>query len=93
MMLTNTIKLAHCSGRISLLEGDKEVAFITFELEGDDALLATHTIVSPDYQGQGLARQLVDLLIKWAGEHQRRIVPICSYVRRLDEQGYLTQPK
>lgn len=74
-------------GRISLVEGAREVAYLSFEIEDKRLIYATHTVVSPEYQGQGLAARLVALLVAWARERALLIQPVCSYIVRLAERG------
>jgi predicted GNAT family acetyltransferase len=40
----------------------------------------THTIVPPEFRGQGVAAQLVEAGLAWARAQQLRVVPACSYV-------------
>ncbi|WP_067622566.1 GNAT family N-acetyltransferase [Alicyclobacillus acidiphilus] len=38
-----------------------------------------HTIVAPEHQGQGIAAQLVEQVVKQARAEHKRIRPVCSY--------------
>lgn len=48
--------------------------------ENPGVILATHTHVNPDFQGQGVAQKLVDALAAHAEENGLSITPVCSYV-------------
>lgn len=86
LAVKTTIHVKAGEGRISLWEGDTEAGYLFFELVDKRLLRATHTVVSPEYQGQGLARQLVDSLIVWASERSLLIEPVCSYVVRIAQR-------
>lgn len=74
-------------GRISLYEGEHEAGYLTFSIKDKRALHATHTVVHQSYQGQGLARLLVDALIEWAEQRTLIIVPVCSYIVAIAERS------
>jgi predicted GNAT family acetyltransferase len=40
----------------------------------------THTFVSPELRGKGIAEKLVRTALDYARSEQRRVVPSCSYV-------------
>lgn len=44
-----------------------------------------HTGIRPDYGGQGIARRLVISVIEAARSNQVKILPICSYAKKLME--------
>lgn len=73
-------------GRISLFDNAREIAYLSFEVEDKRLLYATHTVVDEAYQGQGLARRLVELLVEWCECRSLLIEPVCSYVRKLSER-------
>lgn len=45
-----------------------------------------HTEVSSLYQGQGIARKLVEKVIKNAKLYDRKIMANCSYAKRIIER-------
>lgn len=47
-----------------------------------DVIDAQHTLVKPEYGGQGLAGELVNELVKDAREEGKRIKGSCSYVHK-----------
>lgn len=85
--MTIDIKCRGSLGRIRLCREGQEVAYLTFEMQDKRKLYATHTVVKPEYQGQGLAQRLVVALTAWAKERSLLIEPVCSYVQRLSERG------
>lgn len=85
-MMTLQLKDKGRELRFSLMDGSTEVGYLTAEIADKRLLYATHTVVSPSYQGQGLAQRLVDALVSWAEERSLLIEPVCSYIQRLSER-------
>ncbi|WP_392558516.1 GNAT family N-acetyltransferase [Orbus mooreae] len=67
-------------------DGKSEIAEITFSRIGDDKASINHTYVSDDYQGQGIAGQLFNLVIEKMQQEGRKIIPICSYAKQQFER-------
>ncbi|MBU5670194.1 N-acetyltransferase [Peptoniphilus sp. MSJ-1] len=58
-------------------------------VELGDVIDAQHTVVKPEYEGQGIAGELVKELVKDAREEGKRIKGSCSYVaRKLENDEY-----
>lgn len=49
----------------------------------NNAWLITHTQVNPACRGQGIARQLVDSVVQAAAKEQIKIIPLCSYAKKI----------
>lgn len=45
----------------------------------DNTWYITHTEVNPEFGGQGIARQLVNMVVSEAQDQGADLVPICSY--------------
>jgi predicted GNAT family acetyltransferase len=58
----------------------RRVAELTYSLSGDKALV-DHTYVEPKLRGGTIAPSLVEAAVRWARAENRKIVPLCSYVR------------
>ncbi|MCI5643707.1 MAG: N-acetyltransferase [Peptoniphilus sp.] len=54
---------------------------LTFEEKGD-IIDATHTIVKPEYSGQGFAGELFKKLVEDARSDNKKIKGTCSYVHK-----------
>lgn len=74
-------------------EGNKSVAYddnkIVGEcdfLEKEDTWNIVHTEVDEEYQGQGIARKLVECVIENAKKVNKRIMADCSYAKRVLER-------
>ena len=61
-------------------EQGKRIAEISYVWNGEYKIIANHTWVDDSLRGQGMARQLLDTLVKFAREKNIKIVPTCSYV-------------
>lgn len=63
-------------------ENEQEpIAEITFKPKDADTIIADHTYVSDTLRGQGIAGKLVEVLTTYAREENKKIVPVCSYVK------------
>ncbi len=49
-------------------------------LRSGDAIVFTHTEVPPDFEGQGVAADLVQAALAWVRSEGLRAAPRCSYV-------------
>lgn len=58
----------------------KRTAEISYLWSDVDKIIANHTWVDDSLRGQGVARQLLDVLVAFAREKTLRIIPTCSYV-------------
>jgi len=55
-------------------------AEMTYRKEGDGPMVITHTGVPKEYEGRGIAAQLVNAAIADARAEGFKITPVCSYV-------------
>jgi predicted GNAT family acetyltransferase len=67
-------------GMFFVERGGHRVAELTYTIAGDNALV-DHTYVEPSMRGGNLAPSLVDAAVRWARGENRKILPLCSYVR------------
>jgi uncharacterized protein len=61
-------------------EAGEHIAEITYVWSNDHQIIANHTWVDDSLRGQGVARQLLDVLVVFAREKHLKILPTCSYV-------------
>ena len=57
------------------------VAEITFE--ENKHIIIDHTYVDPSLRGQGIALQLVNKVVEYAREKNKKIIPECSYAKKV----------
>ena len=55
-------------------------------LETEDYWNITHTEVNGNYQGQGIARKLVECIIENAKKENKKLVAECSYAKKILEK-------
>lgn len=61
---------------------------LTFEEDGN-IIDATHTIVKPEFEGQGFAGELVEKLVEDARNEKKKIKGTCSYVfKKLESREF-----
>ncbi|AMW80265.1 acetyltransferase [Acinetobacter sp. TGL-Y2] len=61
-------------------EQAQRIAEISYVWRGEHQVIANHTWVDDALRGQGVARQLLDVLVAFAREKNLKIIPTCSYV-------------
>ncbi len=64
--------------------GDSEensLAKITFVKAGENQIIADGTYVSDQLRGQGIGSLLLAELAKWARTENKKIVPVCPFVK------------
>lgn len=66
-------------------DSEKKVGECDFE-EIDDIWNITHTEVDSDYQGQGIARKLVENVIENSQKYNKKITATCSYAKKIIEK-------
>ena len=58
----------------------QRIAEISYVWSGEHKIIANHTWVDDSLRGQGVARELLDVLVAFAREKNLKIVGTCSYV-------------
>ena len=66
-------------------DGEKQIGECQFIVDSANRWTITHTGVRPEYGGRGIAKQLVERVIAEAQARNVRIVPVCSYAKRVIE--------
>ena len=66
-------------GRFYIEQDDKLIAELDFQVK-DGVLDAYHTGVRPPFEGQGIAGRLFDEMVKYAREHDYKVLPTCPYI-------------
>lgn len=64
----------------ALNNSGERIAEISYIWRSEQQIIANHTWVDDSLRGQGVARQLLDVLVEFAREKKLKIVPTCSYV-------------
>lgn len=76
------------SGRLSYYDSEtrQEAGYLSYALEHRIVLRAEHTVVDEAFQGQGIARLLVEELVSLCRRRGYILRPLCSYVALLCER-------
>lgn len=61
-------------------EDVQRIAEISYVWRSEHQIVANHTWVDDSLRGQGIARQLLDVLVAFAREKNLKIIATCSYV-------------
>ena len=69
-----------------IVVGGEVAGYAAYDDRGDDVRAFTHTVIEPEFEGRGLAAQLVGAALEAEREAGRRIVPECPYVRSFLEK-------
>ncbi|MBQ7544600.1 MAG: N-acetyltransferase [Synergistaceae bacterium] len=70
--------------RSAAYDGDRQIGECEFSLSGGEWVI-THTGVRPEYGGRGIARELVGKVIEEARARKMKVVPVCSYAKKMME--------
>ena len=77
------IELAYLGGTrgglLKIVVDGTEAGSLSYSSPDDGVIAIDHTFVSPEYQGQGLARRLMEAAVSYARENKLKIIPLCSY--------------
>ena len=71
--------------RAIALDGTTQIGECDF-LETKDCWNITHTEVDNYYQGQGIARKLVECVIENAKKENKKLIAECSYAKKVLEK-------
>lgn len=63
------------------------LAKIIFLPSGENKIIIEHTYVSDSLKGQGIGRQLVEKVAEYARNENLRIIPECTYARKVMTRG------
>ncbi|RBQ11896.1 GNAT family N-acetyltransferase [Pedobacter miscanthi] len=62
-----------------LYDEDGKVGEMVFDIQGND-LTVYHTEVSPEKEGLGYAKILLDAMVNYVRENKLKVIPLCPYV-------------
>jgi hypothetical protein len=52
---------------------------LSYEISPTGEMILVHTYVHPDLRGQGVASSLLEEVSQWARNHNKKVIPLCSY--------------
>ncbi len=80
------IKFLKDENRAVIYDEGIEIGECNF-VENENTWNIVHTGVDSKYQGQGLARQLVECIIENAKKHNKNLIADCSYAKKVIEKN------
>ena len=81
----NMIKISFQQNKSVAYDDNKKIGECDF-IEKDNTWNIIHTEVNEEYQGQGLARKLVECVIEHAQKLNKNIIADCSYAKKIIEK-------
>lgn len=70
------------TNRFYVEDEGSEVAEITFSRAGETMFIIDHTQVNQSHRGQGIAEQLVKLVVEKAAKENKLIIPLCPFAAK-----------
>ena len=65
-------------------ENEEDVlAEMTINTDVEDRIIIEHTFVSDTLKGQGIGPMLLNKVVEYARENNKKIVPMCGYANKL----------
>jgi predicted GNAT family acetyltransferase len=69
-------------GSFELHNSKGKIGEMTYVWAGEDKFIIDHTEVNPDYKGEGLGSELINVAVKFAREKGAKILPLCPYAKK-----------
>ena len=66
-------------GAFYITDRDERIAEMVISVSGS-YMTVYHTEVFEKGEGQGLGKQLLETMVKYARKHQLKVIPLCPYV-------------
>lgn len=70
-------------GRFVIYENEDFAGEMTYSWAGEEFFIIDHTLVEEKFGGKGYARQLVMSAVDFAREKNVKILPLCTYAKRV----------
>ena len=80
------VKFLKSENRAVLYDESAEIGECNF-IENENIWNIIHTAVDSKYQGQGLARKLVECVIENAKRYNKTLIAYCSYAKKIIENN------
>lgn len=80
------IKFLKKENRVAIYDNDIEIGECTF-LENGDTWNVVHTSIDSKYQGQGLAKKLVECVVENSKKYNKKLIADCSYAKKVIENN------
>jgi predicted GNAT family acetyltransferase len=87
MTETVNIEFNEKNGNFTITSEGRKVATMTFVFAGFDKIIIDHTEVSPEFNGKGLGKKLVEKAVEVAREKKWTIIPLCPFAKKTFEKN------
>lgn len=74
-------------GLFEAKEDGRSAGEIIYSRAGESKIIIEHTEVDPGFQGQGVGKKLVAKVAEFARENNLKIIPECSYAKKVMERS------
>jgi uncharacterized protein len=74
------------NGSFYIKEEEELLAEMTYKWHDEHVFIIEHTEVSDKLAGKGVGKQLVNAAVEFARANQHRIIPVCSFARKVFER-------
>lgn len=68
-------------GAFYVESGGQRLAEMTYSRTNTTMVIVDHTEVDPSLSGQGVGRELLGALVRWARATGTRVVPLCPFAK------------
>lgn len=78
-----SIEIKEGKNKFYIGESEKDTkAEMTFVVSNEDFIIIDHTHVGDEFRGQGVGNLLLDRVVKWAKEDNKKIIPLCPFAKK-----------
>ncbi len=71
------------NGIFEAFDNEKRIGYLSYDWESDSVFAIMHTVVDPEYRGQGIAKALLDSAVAFARKNSYKIRPVCPYAEKV----------
>lgn len=86
-ILKEEVDFIYKEGKFYIEDDGYITAEITFTKAGKDIIIIDHTFVDEKCRGKGIALKLVERVIKYAIDNDKKIVPLCPYAKSVFDKS------
>jgi len=87
MTETVNIEFNEKNGNFNITSEGRKVALMTFVFAGADKIIIDHTEVSPEFNGKGLGKKLIEKAVEVARQKKWTIIPLCPFAKKTFEKN------
>ena len=75
------------NGKFYLDNDGKEIGEMTYIIIEKNIMDINHTLIEEEHRGKNLGLELVEAGVKYAREHQLKILPTCPFVHKVFQEN------